>query len=47
MDGRNFLCEENIASQGFEYVGIGGISDRPDAGSLVDEPSIAPDTVAA
>jgi UDPglucose 6-dehydrogenase len=46
MDGRNFLCGENIAAQGFEYVGIGGISDRPEAESVVDDLSLAPETVA-
>jgi UDPglucose 6-dehydrogenase len=45
MDGRNFLRDEDIAAQGFEYVGIGGIADRP-AAVLVDDPSLNPETVA-
>ena len=35
MDGRNFLCRENIAAHGFEYFGIGGVSDKPAPDSLV------------
>jgi UDPglucose 6-dehydrogenase len=36
IDGRNALCSQDVASKGFHYIGIGGVSAAPQmAGSLL------------
>jgi UDPglucose 6-dehydrogenase len=29
LDGRNVLCGTTVAAHGFQYLGIGGVSEKP------------------